>query len=186
MFDMRGDVNRRRQGNNSEIPIPPRFCQRCGHDLIERLIESERIPRLVCEGCGFVSYMNPRVVSSVIIERDGSVVLQQRAMGPRAGYWTFPGGFLEVGEAAEDGAIREAREEVGLEVTLTGLHGVYTRKQAGIVLVVYAGTCASGDPVVADAESLAVGWYAPDEIPWDDLAFDSTVAALRDWVARRG
>lgn len=165
--------------------IHPRYCQLCGHDLIERLIESERRPRFVCETCGFVHYMNPRVVSSVIVEHDGMIVLQQRAMEPRAGYWTFPGGFLEIGERAEDGAVREAREEVGLDVTLTGLQGVYTRTRVGIVLVVYTGIADSHDAIVADAESTAVRWFAPAEIPWDDLAFDSTTAALRDWVSVR-
>jgi ADP-ribose pyrophosphatase YjhB (NUDIX family) len=165
--------------------VLPRFCQLCGHDLIERMIESERIPRFVCEGCGFVHYMNPRVVSAVIVEFEGRIVLQQRAMEPRAGYWTFPGGFLEIGESTEDGAVREAREEVGLDVMLTGLHGVYTRKHVGIVLVVYRGVAASGDAVVGDRESTAVRWFAPADIPWDDLAFDSTVAALREWIARR-
>ena len=163
--------------------VRPRFCQLCGHDLIERVIESERRPRHVCENCGFVHYINPRVVSSVIVEREGMLLLQQRAMEPRAGYWTFPGGFLEVGETAEAGAIREAKEEVGLDITLTGLQGVYSRPTVGIVLVVYRGTSASGDAIVGDGESLAVRWCARDDIPWDDLAFDSTIAALRDWHA---
>ena len=165
--------------------LVPRYCQLCGHDLIERVIESEQRPRYTCEHCGFIHYMNPRVVSSVIVEHEGKIVLQQRAMEPRSGYWTFPGGFLEVGESAEAGAMREAKEEVGLNVTLTGLQGVYTRAQVGIVLVVYTGTSATDDAIVADAESIAVRWFAPDEIPWEDLAFDSTVAALRHWVSGR-
>jgi ADP-ribose pyrophosphatase YjhB (NUDIX family) len=165
--------------------VLPRYCHQCGRDLIERMIESERRPRFVCEGCGFIHYMNPRVVSSVIVEFDGRIVLQQRAMEPRAGFWTFPGGFLEIGESAEDGAIRETKEEVGLDVTLTGLLGVYTREHVGIVLVVYSGSASTGDAIVGDAESLAVRWFAPNDIPWDDLAFDSTIAALRDWTAAR-
>ena len=164
----------------------PRYCHQCGGDLIERLIESERRARLVCEMCGFIHYLNPRVVSSVIVERDGDVLLQQRAMEPRAGYWTFPGGFLEVGETTAEGARREAKEEVGLDVTLGTLLGVYSRPQVGIVLVVYYGKAGDGEAIVGDAESTAVRWFAREEIPWDDLAFDSTIAALRDWVAGAG
>src|SRR6185295_4409721 len=110
-----------------ERPPAPRYCSRCGRDLIERYVPEERRMRRRCEGCGLIQYENPRVVASVIVERDGLLLLQRRAMEPRAGFWTFPGGFLEVGEGAEDGAVRETREETGLDVTLTGLLGVYSR-----------------------------------------------------------
>lgn len=162
--------------------VAPRYCQLCGRYLIERFVESEGRPRYQCEGCGFVHYMNPRVVASVIIEHDGRLLLQQRAMEPSRGLWTFPGGFLEVGETPEEGAVREAKEEVGLDVTVRSLQGIYTRRQHGIVLVVYDGTTATDNAVVADYESLAVRWYPPADIPWPDLAFESTEAALRDWV----
>ncbi len=163
----------------------PRYCQSCGHDLIERFMESEGRSRYQCEGCGFVHYMNPRVIAAVIIEHGGRVLLQRRAMAPGAGLWTFPGGFLEIGDTPADGATREAKEEVGLDVTLGRLHGVYTRRHVGIVMVVYEGTSATDAAYVADWESLAVGWYRADEIPWPELAFDTTEQALRDWVARR-
>jgi mutator protein MutT len=162
-----------------------RFCIACGHYLVERLIEREHQRRLQCESCGHVHYVNPRVVVAIIVEHDGKVVLQQRAIETRRGYWTFPGGFLEVGETPEAGALREVKEEVGLDVTITGLLGLYTRSTVGIVLVVYTGTSATGDAIVGDFESMAVRWYAPDEIPWSDLAFETTEQALRDWVAAR-
>ena len=100
--------------------------------------------------------MNPRVVTAVIVEYDGRVLLQQRAIEPRRGYWTFPGGFLEFGEMPEDGARRETKEEVGLDVTIEALHGVYARPDVGIVLVVYRGTSDSDAAIVGDFESMAV------------------------------
>ena len=165
--------------------VTPRYCQLCGRYLVERYVEEESRSRYQCEGCGFVHYLNPRVVASVIIEHGGRVLLQQRAMEPGKGLWTFPGGFLEVGERPEEGAVREAKEEVGLDVTLDGLHGVYSRPHVGIVLVVYRGTSTSDAAVVGDYESTAVRWYAVDDIPWPDLAFDTTTAALKDWIAAR-
>jgi ADP-ribose pyrophosphatase YjhB (NUDIX family) len=113
------------------------------------------------------------------------VLLQQRAVEPRAGFWTFPGGFLEIGETAEEGASRETREEVGLDVTPERLVGVYTRPNVGIVLVAYEAESASDAAIVGDAESQDVRWFAQDDIPWDDLAFETTDAALRDWLAMR-
>jgi ADP-ribose pyrophosphatase YjhB (NUDIX family) len=163
----------------------PRYCQTCGAGIIERMIEAEGRRRYQCESCGFIHYMNPRVIAAVIVEHEGRLLLQQRAMEPGLGGWTFPGGFLEIGETPADGAAREAKEEVGLEVTLGRLQGVYTRPEVGIVMVVYEGSSANDAAYVADAESLAVAWYAPADIPWAELAFDTTVAALRDWVAAR-
>lgn len=163
----------------------PRYCQVCGHFLVERYIAAERRRRLQCEACGFIHYLNPRVVVSIIVEHGGKVLLQQRANDPRAGFWTFPGGFLEMGELPEEGARRETLEEVGLDVEPSRLQGVYGRADVGIVLVVYTGTSDSDAATVADPESLQVRWYAMDAIPWEELAFETTVAALRDWVRER-
>jgi ADP-ribose pyrophosphatase YjhB (NUDIX family) len=165
------------------LPVP-RYCQLCGHFLVERAVPLDTRRRLQCEACGFVHYMNPRVVVSVIPVRDGRVLLQRRAIDPRSGYWTFPGGFLEAGERPEEGAAREAKEEAGLDVNVERLIGVYARPQVAIVLVVYEGS-AAGEAFVGDHESSEVRWFAPAEIPWADLAFDTTEAALRDWVALR-
>jgi ADP-ribose pyrophosphatase YjhB (NUDIX family) len=164
---------------------PPRYCQICGHHLVERYVEAERRRRLQCENCGFVHYLNPRVVVSIIVEHRRRVLLQQRAYDPRAGFWTFPGGFLEVGELPEEGARRETLEEVGLDVTPARLQGVYARPDVGITLIVYNGTSDSDDARVSDPESLQVRWFAVDEIPWAELAFTTTEHALRDWVRDR-
>lgn len=164
--------------------VTPRYCQLCGRDLVERFVAGETRMRLQCEGCGFIHYLNPRVVSSVIVEHAGRLLLQRRAIEPRAGYWTFPGGFLEVGETPEEGALREAKEEVGLDVELGPLLGVYARPDVGIVLIVYEGTSASTDATAADHESTEVRWFSIEDIPWPDLAFETTTAALRDCVRR--
>ncbi len=164
----------------------PVYCQLCGRHLVERQVKGELRTRLQCEACGFVHYMNPRVVAAAVVEHKGRVLLQQRAIAPGRGLWTFPGGFLEVGETPEAGALRETREEVGLDVSLGGLLGVYSRPHVGIVLVVYTAESASDAAVVGDGESLSVRWYAPEAIPWPELAFETTAAALRDWLGRRG
>jgi ADP-ribose pyrophosphatase YjhB (NUDIX family) len=162
----------------------PRYCQVCGHYLVERYVAADKRMRLQCENCGFIHYINPRVIAAIIVSHNGRVLLQQRAMEPRAGFWTFPGGFLEVGETVEDGARRETREEVWLEVNPSALVGVYTRAVAGIVLVVFEGESPSDAAIVGDDESLQVRWFLPEEIPWEELAFETTAAALRDWLSR--
>lgn len=163
----------------------PVHCQRCGHLLEESYIEAERRPRFQCPNCEFIHYMNPRVVAAIIVSRGRNVLLQQRANEPRAGYWTFPGGFLEMGELPAQGAARETLEEVGLAVEPSSLVGVYGRADIGIVLIAYTAESAAGEAYVADPESLQVRWFDIDEIPWQELAFETSEAALRDWIAGR-
>jgi ADP-ribose pyrophosphatase YjhB (NUDIX family) len=163
----------------------PRYCQVCGHNLVERHIEAEKRTRLRCEGCGFIHYLNPRVVTAIIVSHGGRLLLQRRAVDPRSGFWTFPGGFLELGERTEDGARRETLEEVGLDVAPAALVGVYTRPEVGIVLVAYAAEAESDAAIVGDAESSEVRWFDVDAIPWGDLAFETTESALRDWIDQR-
>ena len=157
----------------------------CGQRLTTAVPEGDTKRRLVCLDCGFVHYLNPRPVAGTIpVRADGKILLGRRDIEPRRGCWVFPGGFMDVGESAEDAAIRETREEVCLEVANLQLLGVFTRIEPGVVVIVYAAE-AVGEPQVGE-ETTEIAWFAPDEIPWDEIAFDSTEAALRAWVARRG
>ncbi len=157
----------------------------CGERLTSAVPEGDTRRRLVCIDCGFIHYINPRPVAGTIPVRaaDGHVLLVRRAIEPRIGTWVFPGGFMDIGETAEEAAARETLEEACLEVTNLSLVGVYTRTEPGVVVVVYAAE-ALGEGQAGD-EASEVRWFHPDELPWDELAFDSTIAALRDWLARR-
>ena len=167
-----------------DILLPqPTHCQQCGGALRLQYVTEEQRDRLVCQACGFIHYLNPRVVAAAIPERDGSVLLMRRALEPRRGYWTPPGGFVELGESTEEAALRESEEEVGLPLELAGLLGVYSRPAVGIVVVVYRALALREEPNLG-SEALEARWFTPQAIPWDDLAFDSTVRALRDWVER--
>lgn len=160
----------------------PRICHQCGGPLRERLLETEERRRLVCERCGFIHYINPRVVVGVIPERRSRLLLLRRAIEPRHGTWTFPAGFMEVDETPQEGAQREAEEEVGVSVEIGPLLGLYSRPGPGILLIVFRGRVPADMPR-AGRESLEVRWFGADEIPWSELAFDTTEWALRDWVA---
>lgn len=162
-----------------------RYCMHCGQRLSSAVPENDNRSRLVCLDCGFIHYINPRPVAGIIPEReDGRLLLVRRAIEPRVGTWVFPGGYMDVDETAEEAAIRETKEEACLEVADLSLLGVYTRPQPGVVVIVYEAR-ALGEAAVGH-ESSEVRWFAPDAVPWSELAFDSTSAALRDWVRRRG
>jgi ADP-ribose pyrophosphatase YjhB (NUDIX family) len=159
----------------------PSFCPACGKPVEPRLLEEDHRPRLVCPD-GHVTWRNPRVVVGALPIQAGRVFLARRAIEPGLGRWTYPGGFLEVGESAQEGARREAEEETELRIEVGRLIGVYSRPHVGIVTILFAADIVGGRPEPA-AETTEVRGFDPDEIPWDELAFTTVESALRDWVA---
>src|SRR6188474_3454482 len=91
----------------------PRFCPACGRPVEARMIEAEHRPRLVCSE-GHVTWRNPRLVVGTLPIENGRVYLARRAIEPAFGKWGNPSGFLELGEAVQEGARRETEEETEL------------------------------------------------------------------------
>jgi ADP-ribose pyrophosphatase YjhB (NUDIX family) len=160
-----------------------RFCPECGGSLEERQLKENDPQRLVCSQCGFVFYLDPKIAACTISMLGGGIVLLRRAIDPQKGKWVFPGGFVDRGEPVHGAAVRETWEEVGLRVTLTGILDVYSFPGEEVAVVVYAADVAGGELTVGD-EAEDVKAFAPESIPWDDLAFQSTFEALRDYVHR--
>ena len=160
-----------------------RFCPRCGGDLAVRQLKPGDPSRLVCARCDFVFYLDPKVaVGTIVRTNDDRLVLVRRAIEPGYGKWVFPGGYVDRGESLVDAAVREAREECGLDVRLDGLVNVYSYAGRTPVVVVYAATAVGGQLTV-DEESLEYATVRPADIPWTELAFRSTHEALRDYLA---
>jgi ADP-ribose pyrophosphatase YjhB (NUDIX family) len=159
----------------------PRFCPACGRPVEARVLEEDHRPRLVCPE-GHVTWRNPRIVVGTLPIRDGRVFLARRGIEPSAGRWAYPGGFLELGEAAQEGARRETEEETQLLVEIGRLVGAYSRPHAGVVTLIYEASVVGGD-ALPGAETIEVRGFARDEIPWDELAFTTVESALRDWLA---
>jgi len=160
-----------------------RYCPRCGHALAERLLKSGDPARLVCDGCGFIFYLDPKIaVGTIIRVADDRLVLVRRAIEPGYGKWVFPGGYVDRGEALPAAALREAREESGLEIRLDGLVNVYSYAGRIPVVIVYAATAVGGE-LQLDDESLEIAAVTPADIPWTELAFASTREALQDYLA---
>ncbi len=157
------------------------FCPRCAGRLENRLLKEGDPERLVCGSCGFVFYLGPKLVAGAIVELEGEIVLIQRAIEPGYGRWTFPGGFVERGEAAEAAAARETLEETGLEVEPTGIVGLYTYEGQVSAIVVFAAEATGGEPEPLD-ETLDVRAFPRDGLPWAEMAFPSTKHALKDYL----
>jgi 8-oxo-dGTP diphosphatase len=158
-----------------------KFCPRCAAALEERYLEEEKQIRKICPSCGFIFYMNPKVVAGAIPKQEERIWLVRRSIEPSWGSWTFPGGYVDLGEQVSDAAIRETFEETLLDVRLDGLLNVYSYAKVGIVLVVYRATVTGGMPGITP-ESQEVKSFTLEEIPWTKLAFPSTRDALTDYV----
>jgi len=160
-----------------------RHCPRCAGSLESRLLKAGEPERLVCGRCGFVFYLDPKVAACTICEVDGGIVLLRRTIEPGLGKWVFPGGFVDLGEPVPEAAIRETREEANLEVSLVGILDAYSQPPYEVVVIVYAAEVKGGELRAGDEASEARS-FPPEQLPWDELAFESTRAALKDYVRR--
>lgn len=160
-----------------------RFCPRCGGPFERRLLRTGDPERLVCTKCGYVFYLDPKIAVGTIIRTSTSgIVLVRRAIEPGYGKWVFPGGYVDRGEPLLSAALREAREECGLEVRIDGLVNIYSYAGRTPVIIVYAAT-ALGGVLRSDDECLETAEFEATSIPWDELAFRSTHEGLRDYLA---
>jgi len=141
--------------------------------------------RLVCNGCGFINYVNPKIVVGAVTEWEGKILMCRRAIEPRKGYWTLPAGFMEEGETSEQGAIREAREEANADLEILSLLAVYNIPRISQVQLIYKARLFSPD-VSAGVESLEVAFFDWHDIPWEEIAFPSVVWALNHYRQVRG
>ncbi len=161
-----------------------RFCPLCGGVLVRSSVGPDGKREMVCGACAFVFYLNHKVVAGTIPVEDGRILLTRRAIHPAHGKWTFPGGYVDWGETVDAGALRETYEETGLTVELGSLVGVYSYTASPVVIVVYDARVLEGTLAICH-ENDRLEWVTPQEIPWDELAFPSTTAALRDFLAAR-
>ncbi len=136
--------------------------------------------RNVCTSCGFVHYLNPRIVVGSVVHRDRRILLCRRAIPPRTGYWTLPAGYLETGETVAAGARREAHEEAGADIAIERPLGIYSLPRISLIQIIFVAGLVNPD-IAAGAESLEVRLFAWNEVPWEELAFPSVRWALEDW-----
>src|SRR5918993_1845201 len=161
------------------------YCSNCGTALETDVPPTEHRERRVCRACGFIAYVNPRlVVTTIPVTDTGEAVLLRRGIEPGRGAWAQPGGFLEVDETVAEAAVRETLEETGLLVEPGEIVGLYSRLEAAVVVVVFEARIVGGRARVTP-EALGGATFAPDAIPWDDIAFKTSYWAIRDWVSRR-
>ena len=142
--------------------------------------DGDTAERQVCTACGYVAYDNPKIVVGAVVAEAGRVLLCRRAIEPRAGFWTLPAGYLEHNETTGEGAQREALEEAGATIALDGILAIYDISRIGQVQIIYRAELATPG-IGAGVESLEVGFFAWEDIPWDNIAFPTVKWALHAW-----
>jgi ADP-ribose pyrophosphatase YjhB (NUDIX family) len=160
------------------------FCTRCGKRTELRIPEGDDRPRPVCGGCGFIHYVNPKLVVGCVAEWENRVLLCRRSIEPQYGLWTLPAGYLECGETAADGARREAREEACADVEIIEPYTLIDLTFVDQVYLMFRGRLIDGRFGVGH-ESLDVRLFDEADVPWDDIAFTAVRETLRFYFRDR-
>jgi ADP-ribose pyrophosphatase YjhB (NUDIX family) len=161
------------------------FCSHCGSDALRFEIPTgDNRPRYCCPDCGHIHYQNPNMVVGCLPVWEDKILLCRRAIEPRRGFWNLPAGYLENGETVQEGALRETREEAGIEVDLLRLHTVYNIPHVDQVYLFFLAQMRSPEFDIGP-ETLETGLFAPNEIPFDDMAFHSSVYAIKQYLLHR-
>ena len=153
------------------------FCPSCTAPLEIKEVSGNMRP--VCPQCDRVIYYDPKVAAISIIPRDGKVLMIQRATELGYGLWGLPGGYVDRGEVVEEAAVRETLEETGLVVEVERLVGLFSQPGETVMVVAFAAH-ESGGSLKAGPETLAVGFFLPDDLP--ELAFPRDTDILARWA----
>jgi ADP-ribose pyrophosphatase YjhB (NUDIX family) len=155
-----------------------KFCSSCGGKMQRSIPQDDDRIRDNCPDCGHIHYDNPVLVTGCLLTHKNKIQLVKRAIEPEKGRWTLPAGYMENGESAEDAAVREAWEEARARVISQGLYFVYSLPQLNQVYLIYRGELTGFHVGDAGHESLSVGLFEEQEIPWEDLAFRDLVKPI--------
>jgi len=158
------------------------FCVLCGSPLVARVIEGRELE--ACANDDFVLWRDPKVAAAVVVESDGVVVLGRRAIEPGYGLWCLPGGFVNDDEDPATAAVRECREEIGANVEITQLLGLYhvaKTTASSIVGIAYRGRLVDGATISPGPEMLEVAFVRLDGLP--EIAFPSHREVLKMYEA---
>ena len=147
-----------------------KYCSACGATVAFKIPVGDTHPRHVCDACGVIHYINPKIVVGALAEWEGKILMCRRAIEPRLGYWTLPAGFMENGETTLEGAARETWEEAGARIEVGGLYTLFNLPHIDQVYFMFRARLLDLD-FQPGIESLEARLFTEAEIPWDEIAF---------------
>jgi ADP-ribose pyrophosphatase YjhB (NUDIX family) len=155
-----------------------KFCPRCGTP-VQPLLRYGTF-RLACPACGFVHFANPRVAVAVFVADGERVLLVKRGINPEKGRWALAAGFVEFGEAPEAAAVREMKEETGLDVVVERMLDLIFNEADKVIVIMYQARTVGG-VLAANDDVEEARWFTGHDLP--ELAFESTRRTLKAWLA---
>ena len=153
---------------------------KCCHTYIYKKTDLEQKKRKVCKKCGFIDYKNPKIVAGSLVVKNKKILLCRRAIEPSYGKWTFPSGYLDANETPEEGAIREAKEEVNIKIKLKKLFIIFTVRKKNLIQFVFLADHVN-KTYKPGIETSEAKYFSFDEIPWKHLAFPSVAYAIKKY-----
>jgi len=162
--------------------VTAQHCLRCGDRL-------PGAPPVSCTSCGYEMFVNPRPTASIVVADGERFLALLRAHEPNVGRWDLPGGFCDGFEHPEAAAVREAREELGVDIRLDAYIGMYLGTylfQDEVLPTLdcfWLATIVGGHIVLDPSEASALRWIPFDNPP--PMAFPTQDAALRDLAVIR-
>ncbi|XP_059428839.1 nudix hydrolase 23, chloroplastic isoform X2 [Corylus avellana] len=157
------------------------FCQWCGGPTKHEIPHGEEKMRAICTVCGKIAYQNPKMVVGCLIEHDNKVLLCKRKIQPSYGLWTLPAGYMEIGESAAEGAIRETWEEANAEVEVLSPFAQLDIPLIGQTYIIFLANLKKPQ-FSPGPESSECQLFSLDDIPFDSLAFSSMLVTLNLYV----
>ena len=155
-----------------------KYCSECGSEVSFKIPDGDSRERHVCNSCGIIHYINPRIIAGTLPVHEDKVLLCRRAIEPRKGFWTLPAGFMENGETTTQAAARETLEEAEAEVNIHGLYTVFNLPHISQVYLFFRAELIDGIFGVGE-ESLETQLFDEADIPWDELAFPTIHRTLK-------
>ncbi|MBI3221569.1 MAG: NUDIX hydrolase [Nitrosomonadales bacterium] len=160
------------------------FCSSCGGTIEFRCPADDNRPRHICSACGTIHYQNPKMVINSLPVWQEKVLLCRRAIEPRHGLWTLPGGFMENGETTAQAAVRETLEEANARIAIGELYSMYSLPYINQVHMTFRATLLDLD-FGPGPESLEVRLFGETEIPWNEIAFRPVRFSLEHYFSDR-
>ncbi|KAH6772086.1 nudix hydrolase-like protein 23, partial [Perilla frutescens var. frutescens] len=154
------------------------FCQLCGGPTKHEVPDGEEKMRAICTRCGKITYDNPKMVVGCLIEHENKILLCKRNIQPSHGLWTLPAGYMEIGESAAEGAVRETWEEANAEVEILSPFAQLDIPLIGQTYVIFLANL-KRPHFSPGPESSECKLFSLEDIPFDSLAFSSMLVTLK-------
>lgn len=149
-----------------------KYCYQCGKSLSLKNIDNNYIP--YCEKCEKLFYSDPKLVVVVLVEHNNKLVLIKRSFEPAMGRWCFPSGYVNKGEKVEKAAIREVKEETGLDIIIKEFIGLYSSDDNPVIIAAFSAKSIGGK-LYSGFETDAVDLIEIDSLSDFPFEFDKNI-----------